>query len=349
MVDVEIEGGGIFGLSVAFACARRGARVRLHERRRIGAGASGGVVGALAPHTPDAWNEKKQFQLESLAMAPAFWAQVAELSGLDPGYARLGRLMPLATERAVALARGRIAEAERNWRGIARWSVVDTAAPWKLDSPTGYHVSETLSARLHPRAALKALAAAARALGAEIEEGATRPVGRGRAVVEATGWEGLVALGQETGVEVGSGVKGQAALLRADFRRRPQLFVDGLHIVPHADGTTAIGSTSERSFAHPDATDAALDELLERARRICPELASVPVIGRWAGVRPRAATRAPLLGPHPRENGRFIANGGFKIGFGVAPLVGEVMADLVLEGRAERIPEAFRTERLFAG
>jgi glycine oxidase len=34
-----------------------------------------------------------------------------------------------------------------------------------------------------------------------------------------------------------------------------------------------------------------------------------------------------------------VANGGFKIGFGLAPLVGERMADLVLSGKADLPPE----------
>jgi glycine/D-amino acid oxidase-like deaminating enzyme len=38
-----------------------------------------------------------------------------------------------------------------------------------------------------------------------------------------------------------------------------------------------------------------------------------------------------------------VANGGFKIGFGIAPMVARVMADLVLEGR-DGIPEGFRVE-----
>ena len=48
-----------------------------------------------------------------------------------------------------------------------------------------------------------------------------------------------------------------------------------------------------------------------------------------------------MLGAWPGRPGHFLANGGFKIGFGMAPRVGEVMADLVLEGR-DRIPEGFR-------
>jgi glycine/D-amino acid oxidase-like deaminating enzyme len=65
------------------------------------------------------------------------------------------------------------------------------------------------------------------------------------------------------------------------------------------------------------------------------------VILRWAGIRPRAESGQPLLGPHPHHPGQFIANGGFKTGFALAPLAAEVMADLILEGR-DRIPDAFR-------
>ncbi|HGG65463.1 MAG TPA: FAD-binding oxidoreductase, partial [Rhodobacteraceae bacterium] len=65
---------------------------------------------------------------------------------------------------------------------------------------------------------------------------------------------------------------------------------------------------------------------------------------RWAGVRPRGRKMTPILGAYPGRDGHFIANGGFKIGFGIAPKVGEVMADLVLDGDARGIPEGFSLE-----
>jgi len=50
-----------------------------------------------------------------------------------------------------------------------------------------------------------------------------------------------------------------------------------------------------------------------------------------------------MLGPHPLHAGVYIVNGGVKIGFGMAPLCAEVMADLILDGR-DRIPAGFRVE-----
>ena len=49
----------------------------------------------------------------------------------------------------------------------------------------------------------------------------------------------------------------------------------------------------------------------------------------------------PLLGHWPGRPGHFVANGGFKIGFGMAPAIAALMAELVLLDR-DRIPDAFR-------
>ena len=163
------------------------------------------------------------------------------------------------------------------------------------------------------------------------------------AVIHATGVQGLAELSAIFGKTVGAGVKGQSALLRLDAGPVPQIYAESLHIVPHADGTVAIGSTSERDYTEPDSTDAQLDALIDKARRICPALDGAEVIDRWAGVRPRAKSRAPMLGAWPKRPGHFIANGGFKIGFGMAPKVAQVMVDLALDGK-DAIPEGFRVE-----
>ncbi|MGI3166654.1 NAD(P)/FAD-dependent oxidoreductase [Pseudooceanicola sp. 200-1SW] len=341
-VDVTVRGAGIFGLSCAWACVSRGARVRVVDPFGPGAGSSGGLVGALAPHVPETWNEKKAFQLDSLLMAEDFWAEVEATGGVTAGYARSGRLQPLADAGAVELARAREGTAAQLWQGRASWQVIAaTGAPWEPVSPSGYLIHDTLTARMHPRRACAALVAALRARGVEV--GTEAP--DAGAVIWATGAAGLAELSAEAGRQVGVPIKGQAALLRHDAGAVPQIFAGGVHVVPHADGTVAVGSTTEREFEGLG-TDAQLDAVIEAARAAVPVLRAAPVIERWAGLRPRARSRAPMLGAWPGRAGHYIANGGFKIGFGMGPKVGAVMADLVLEGR-DTIPEGFRAEALF--
>lgn len=341
MADVTVRGAGIFGLSIAWTCARRGAKVQVIDPFGPGSGSSGGLVGALAPHVPENWNAKKAFQFDSLIMAEPFWTQVEATGGVSPGYARLGRLQPIPDERGLDLARARADTATELWQGRAMWQVlpVDEVGAWCPPSPTGFVIHDTLTARMHPRRACAALVSALAVMGVEVVPEA-RDAGQ---VIHATGLAGLQELSEAFGKTVGNGVKGQAALLRFDAGPVPQLFADAIHIVPHADGTLAIGSTSEREYDDPSSTDTALDDVIERATRAVPVLHGAEVIERWAGVRPRSKSRAPMLGAHPLHEGQFIANGGFKIGFGMAPKVAEVMTDLVLDGR-DTIPTDFRPE-----
>lgn len=340
-VDVTVMGAGIFGQSIAYVCARRGATVRLIDPKGSGSGASGGTVGALAPHTPERWEPKKEFQFQSLISAEGFWSEIDERSGCDSGYGRIGRLQPIADDHTLNLARERIAQAAEMWQGKADWQVRPASdfGDWAPHSPTGLLVHDTLSGRIDPGRAGNSLSEALASLGVHVEpEG--DPTGK---VIWATGYKGLLALSEEFAKMVGNGVKGQSALLGYDAGDVPQIFTGGIHFVPHNNGTVAIGSTSERYFEDPTETDHQLDELIERARETLPLLKDAPILTEWAAVRPRAKSRAPILGAYPGRPNNFIANGGFKIGFGMAPKVAETMADLVLEG-IDTIPQDFRVK-----
>ena len=68
----------------------------------------------------------------------------------------------------------------------------------------------------------------------------------------------------------------------------PQIFADTMHIMPHVNGTVAVGSTTEREFTSPTTTDDQLDAILLRAEAVLPALEGAKVLDRWAGLRPRA-------------------------------------------------------------
>ncbi|MDO5641425.1 MAG: FAD-binding oxidoreductase [Paracoccus sp. (in: a-proteobacteria)] len=341
MASITVIGAGIAGLSLGWEMARRGHHITVIEAQGIAAGSSGGTVGALAPHAPDGWNAKKQFQLESLLAARDFWAGVGDAGGVDPGYARTGRVQPVALADLPRL-RARIEGAQRFWDGAARmWLTrAPPGGPLDPESADGWWLMDDLSARISPRRACAALAAAIRARGGQIIPGRARIGDLDGPAIWATGAQGLKMLGADLGHHAGQGVKGQSALLDLAAPDAPQVYAEGLHLVAHADGTVGAGSTSENSFAH-GLPDALLDDVITNARALCPGLRGAAVLERWAGIRPRARSRAPLAGAWPGRAGHYVLNGGFKIGFGMAPALARLMADLVLEGR-DALPESFR-------
>ena len=336
-IDITIYGAGIFGLCTAYACLKRGARVQIIDPFGAGAGASGGVVGALAAHTPDAWDEHKQFQLESLLMARHFWPQIEHESGLQTGYCRNGRLQAIENAHKLELARARTEEAKKYWKDKAIWRIVKQKPhqTWHSISPTGYLIYDTLCAHIHPALAIKALARAIELAGGVFAKKPTQDSTK-CITLWATGWQGI------THEALGKGVKGQAAVFEYNAKGAAQLYAKGLHAIPHANGTVAIGSTTEAQFEHPETVDEKCEELIEKARYLFPMLQQAKILYRWAGVRPKACRKKLLLGSHPNRTGDYIANGGFKTGFGMAPKVGEVMAELMINGRND-IPLSFRT------
>ncbi|MEM9045478.1 MAG: FAD-dependent oxidoreductase [Pseudomonadota bacterium] len=357
--DVLVIGAGVFGLWTALSCARAGLKVLCVDRDRPGAGASGGVVGALTPHMPVRWRPMKQFQLDALLSLEGATQALTEETGLPTGYHRSGRLSPLADQRARARAQEHVFDAEAHWRDHARFEVLDTV-PTEITGflpaescPFGL-VRDTLSGRVMPRLYIEALAAAVRKqadlrLGAEALEvdgqlGLVRfrdeTVSAGMIIV-AAGWQSP-RLAQ---TRAGKGVKGQAALLRAETpEKMPVVQMPHLYIVPQPGGTVAVGSTSETEWTMPGHDDA-LDDVIDRARHLCPALANATVVERWAGIRPKPPGREPTIGRVPDAPRLYLASGGYKIGLGIGHLVGQAIAgDLVGLSEIYPLPVDFRPE-----
>jgi len=335
--EVLVIGAGVFGLWCARACAQAGLRVRLVSREGPEGGASAGLIGALTPHMPDRWRALHAYQFAGLTSLSAEAAALAEETGIDPGHARVGRLTPHADQRARRRAEQNAAAAAERWQGRAVFEVLDAPpgeAAGYLDPaacPAGV-IHDTLSGRIDPRAYLAALAATL-ASTAPVETGWTlHRLAPGRAVFDrgtiaaghivlAAGWESFALAGL-----AGDGMKGQAAMLGAVAPPRlPVIHADGLFLVARGARGVAVGSTSEHDWAH-GAPDRALEAVLARARALAPALVGAPVLERWAGIRPRAASREPVIGPIRRGSRLILATGGYKIGFAIAHLVGRAVA-----------------------
>ncbi len=368
--DVLVVGGGVQGLWIARVAQQAGLDVILVEAEQIGAGASGGVLGALMPHMPDGWNAKKQFQFEALVELEACVAALVAETGVDAGYERSGRIMPIRKAGfRDQVVRRRVASLE-HWQRPSAQDValqargagyeIDILAPDAMpewvspeEAPFGL-LWDTLAARIQPALYLKALRASLHPV-SEVLEGtsfASYDPARGLAtmtdgqrivakqLVLAAGYQTFAmfrqtGLGMVNGV-LGAGVKGQAAVLGAALpAARPVLYDDGMYVVAHTRGAAAVGSTTEADWVDAKSTDERIMRRVEQARRLSPALRDAPVIGTWAGIRPKAVGRDPLIGRPDPDVPVWVATGGFKITFGIAHKVAQRLVPALIGERQE--------------
>lgn len=369
--DILVVGGGIMGLWGALRAAEAGLSVTLIDAGEIGCGASGGVLGALFPWMPDRWDAKKQYQFDALVALPADIARLEALTGLTANFRRVGRIIPLPKPHLRDIALRHQRDAEVNWRaGDQRfhWQLREGAPDAVVidpDSGAAGHVFDSFAARVEPRALVRLLRAALEmqpkvriieraglesldaAQGRAESAGRPEPITFSHALIAAgtASFPILQSLLPTLPKPLGQGVKGQAALLRAELDpASPVVFLDGLYVVPHEGGLAAVGSTSENNFVDPASTDAQLDDVIARARNLMPALRNAEIVERWAGIRPKAIGRDPLVGPMPGHPNIIALTGGFKISFGVAHRLALSALDVVLARNVAPLPPSFTVE-----
>ena len=368
--DLAVAGAGIFGLSVARAAIKAGVKTVVLEANHVGAGSSGGLLGALMPHMPARWNPKKEFQFQALLSLEDHIKSLEAETGEQCGYKRLGRILPLTTQDKLDHHLERAEESKLRWHpettGFSyRVEPPGSRSDWlSADAAPFGIVYETLAARTSPRAYLKALSKYIRLKGTLLEKAAVEAFDEqasnvqlkdgkrisAKRLVIAGGFSAFDLIENITGQKIGRGEKGQALLLDgAQLEDRPAIYCDGLYVVPHSNGTVAIGSTSDR-----DAYDTEIDanrskELITRASAFCPSLRGRSVLTEWAGIRPRCHKRDPLVGLLPGFEHTFAATGGFKISFGIAHLVAKTLVAEITHHKTDiALPETFRPSRHFA-
>ena len=82
------------------------------------------------------------------------------------------------------------------------------------------------------------------------------------------------------------------------------------------------------------------------ADRFIPGLSRLPVLNRWAGLRPKTVDELPYIGRVPGKENMYIAAGHFRNGILLAPATACMIRDLIIghEVNRERI-EAFDPKR----
>src|SRR5207245_7591193 len=110
-------------------------------------------------------------------------------------------------------------------------------------------------------------------------------------------------------------VKGQILSLRSLGRTPRRVIWSGeCYLVPRPDGEIVLGATEEEGNYDPRPTLAGLNRLTEAALEVVPAAGGFTFEGAWAGLRPAAPDRHPIVGAAPGFDGLFVATAHYRHG-----------------------------------
>ena len=309
---ITIAGGGLAGLSCAYALLRRGANVTVLERApSLGpSSVSRYAGGMLAP-----WCERESAEEQVVTLgrrAVDWWDQITPVT-------RRGTLV-------VAPSRDR-AELTRFARRTSAYQEVSSDVVADLEPALAGRFTQGLffdqEAHLDPRRALQDLASKVQEMGGEI-----------RVNTEASDDVDLDCTGMAAARPQLRPVRGEMAYLRCpsvEITRTIRLLHPRmpLYLVPRGDGVYMIGATMIESDSTGPVTLRSLMEMLGAAYALSPGFAEAEILETGAGLRPAFPDNLPRL---EEVEGRFFLNGLYRHGFLLAPAMAETAADRLLSG-----------------
>jgi glycine oxidase len=92
-------------------------------------------------------------------------------------------------------------------------------------------------------------------------------------------------------------------------------------------------------------TDKGVEKVRAASEEICPDLSRGSAIRSWAGLRPVTPDMLPILGADPEYQSLIYACGHSRNGVLMAPLTGDLVADLVTGSPLSRDLTQFRPGR----
>lgn len=347
----------MIGLAVADRLAAGGAAVTVLERGRCGLEASWAGAGILSPCSWHRDDPLAEIHRRAILEYEAFTGELLERTGIDPQFERCGAFKLLRDDNRMGMARREV-EVVGGRLTPGGEPIVQTLTPAEagLLEPNltrqllgVQHCRLTAQVR-NPRL-LAALQASCVQRGVDIREGVAvfGLLRDGEAVRGVQTGEGLVSCGRvvlcagawssSLDRELGRlipvyPVRGQILLLRMEPRPFQRVIQEGnVYLVARRDGHVLAGATEEHDSGYNRRTTAAgIAMLSRRALEFVPILAQAEVVRAWAGLRPGTPDRRPFMGEVPGFPGLIAATGHFRTGLTTAPVVAEIVADLLLRG-----------------
>ena len=127
--------------------------------------------------------------------------------------------------------------------------------------------------------------------------------------------------------------------LPLDARAWPMVASDAdrLYFAPESGGLKLSPMDEEPMEAcDPEPDTVAVARGFERLARLAPALVPRTLRRKWAGLRTFAPDRVPVVGEDPRVRGFFWLAGQGGCGIETSPIMGQIAADLIVEGTTER-------------
>jgi glycine oxidase len=141
-------------------------------------------------------------------------------------------------------------------------------------------------------------------------------------------------------------VKGQVLSLRGLGKNPRQVIWSGeYYLVPRPDGEILLGATEEEGNYDARPTLAGVNRLTEAALEVVPAAGGFVVDGVWAGLRPAAPDRHPIVGWAPGLDRLMIATAHYRNGVLLGPLTGRRVAEQIIQGTVSPEFAAFGPDR----
>jgi glycine oxidase ThiO len=349
---VIVVGAGVIGLTTAVALAERGLSVTLIGQHKPGE-ASPAAAGMLAPSVERATGPAHDFGIAARDRYPSYVEFLATRTGIRVPLNRLGILQVALSAKGIKGLRKTALPTSR-WLDSKELQAIEPALSHALGAmfnPDDGAVDnlvllDALRQLVSTTSRIESVEEVVTAIDAKTNsctvQTESRATHSARHVVLAAGaWAGLIP-----GARFARAVepaRGQLVSYSSSPIRHVAYGPRG-YIVPRGDHTIG-GTTMENVGFDAGTTPAGEKKVRAASEEICPPLALSERSSAWAGLRPVTPDMLPILGPDPERPSLIYACGHSRNGVLMAPLTGDIIADLVTGAPLSHDLSQFRPDR----